>query len=1315
MTRLLAAILLFGLTVFGMIGGATTQAKITRQQIGTKKPAKAKPDPSAVVNLGNTTITFQDGVSGYTGTRDTYIYTVSPTTPRGAENLIIQDKNPSSVPADERTSLLRFDLSSIPPNVTIVSAQLEFYVDSEGQGFEMFRMKLPWDEATASFASIGNRHFVPDGIDAEIAVSANWPGVDGYVGPITVPVPATAISDWVNGVMTNNGWLMNGAHNDDGVQSRSSEHATITTRPKLTVVYNETPPNFAPGSPVLISPPDDAANISTSPSLQVSVSDPNADNLSVTYYGRPVGIPASGPDFTVIAMPDTQHYTDNGGANAAQFAAQTQWLVDNKDTLNIKFVTGLGDIVENGNSFDSEWQIATNAYSTIENPVTTGLPDGMPFGLTVGNHDQTPNGGGDTASTTKYNQYFGISRFDGRDYYGGHYGADNDNNYALFSGGGMDFIIIHMEYDPTPLPAVLAWADGLLQTYSDRRAIVVTHHMLGMGYPGPFGAQGAAIYNELKDRPNLFLLLGGHVHTEGRRQDTFEGRTVWSLLSDYQARNNGGDGLLRIMTFSPANNTISIKTYSPTLAQFETDFDSQFTISYDMSDAGPFAVLGTNNSVPSGTTTSINWPGLISGTEYEWYAAVSDGNITTNGPVWNFTTAGTAPTPTNTATHTPTNTPTPTNTATDTPTPTPTSTPIDGIDHVIWVWFENKENTAITATSAPFFTSFASAGVNFTEFYGHTHPSQPNYLHAFAGSNLGVTTNNYCTFPAPADSLPQQLAAAGKSWRVYAQNYPGGCSDAVTASGGVDGWGAAGNYDRKHNPAIPFEGTRLNPAECANIQPLANFDPLVNFSFVVPNNINSMHDGTIAQGDAFLQTLMPQITNSPDWDHTLVIVSFDEGTTAVNGGGHIYTAARAPWITSGGSSSTFYNHHSVLRTIEDIFGLPYLGGAATSTTMTELFPPAATPTNTPTNTATNTPTATATPIDTPSVSGMITYGNAIGNPAAPRPVQNVSMSASGAPPVGPVLTDPSGNYTLTGFGPGTYVFFSAKPSGSTGAVTSNDAARIAQAVSGIVPFVSNNQRFTADVNGSGVVSSNDAARIARFVAGLTDTGNTGQWQFFCPPGPSSSPPFTGSPTPSASPSPTPNCLPSTVPGPITGADLVGLLVGEVTGNWNPAIHPRPAGEPNAENDSQLADGSEPMEKITVDLPMLAAPAGNELYVPVNVYGVLDKNVISYEFDLRYDPTVIQPLANMVDVTGTVSRGLSVVVNSAEPGLLRVVLYGAMPIGENGVLLNLRFKAVGTPGSLSPLTWERIMFNDGESSISAANGQIELSSNQVVSD
>src|SRR5205085_6450845 len=120
------------------------------------------------------------------------------------------------------------------------------------------------------------------------------------------------------------------------------------------------------------------------------------------------------------------------------------------------------------------------------------------------NHDQSPNG--DAAGTTTFfNQYFGSARFTGRNYYGGHYGTNNDNHYHLFSASGMDFIVISLEYDTAPDAAVLTWADNLLTTYSNRRAIVASHYILNAGNPATFGAQGQAIYNALRGHTNLFL------------------------------------------------------------------------------------------------------------------------------------------------------------------------------------------------------------------------------------------------------------------------------------------------------------------------------------------------------------------------------------------------------------------------------------------------------------------------------------------------------------------------------------------------------------------------------------------------------------------------------------------------------------------------------------------------------------------------------------------------------------------------------------------------------------------------------------------
>jgi len=293
-------------------------------------------------------------------------------------------------------------------------------------------------------------------------------------------------------------------------------------------------------------------------------------------------------NFTIIGLPDTQFYTANVyGGKPSYFYNQTQWIVDNKDSLNIVFVAHLGDCVNNGNMNEIEWQYADSAMSIIENPLETMEKDGIPYGIAVGNHDHCcasdNNPNSHLGETELYNQYFGENRFLGRAYYGGHYGTKNDQHYELFSASGYDFIAIFLEYNVDPKESVLNWADSLLNIYSTRQAIIVSHYLIRGGNPGTWGSQGEVIFEKLNKHPNLFLMLGGHILGEGIRQDTtINGNIVNTLLSNYQGYPNGGNGFLRIMEFSPVNNEIKVKTYSPILDQFESDNNSQFTIKYNM-------------------------------------------------------------------------------------------------------------------------------------------------------------------------------------------------------------------------------------------------------------------------------------------------------------------------------------------------------------------------------------------------------------------------------------------------------------------------------------------------------------------------------------------------------------------------------------------------------------------------------------------------------------------------------------------------------------------------------------------------------------
>lgn len=395
-------------------------------------------------------------------------------------------------------------------------------------------------------------------------------------------------------------------------------------------------PNQAPAITPL-APASEATGIGASTTVSASIAGPQSGaTTTVTFYGRKTSPRTPGADFALMTLPDTQFYSQNtGGQRADTFYAQTQWIADNRDALNIAFVSHMGDIVQNGdfNGNPAEWDIADTAMRKIENQAATLRPYGIPWGGAPGNHDQSPigNAGGTTAF---FNQYFGSGRFTGRNYYGGRHGTNNNNNYQLFSASGLDFIILHLEYDNRPVSsyqAVLDWADALLKAHPNRRAIVTTHWMLNTGNPAKFSAQGQAIYDNLRDNPNLILLLGGHVHGEGRRSDVFEGRTVHSVLQDFQGNPNGGDGWLRYFIFSPANNRIQARTYqvSNTLnprSGFDTDAASQFELACNLQDPiTGWIPLGSVNVPARGTAAKLNWTGLEKGSRYEWHAAVAGG------------------------------------------------------------------------------------------------------------------------------------------------------------------------------------------------------------------------------------------------------------------------------------------------------------------------------------------------------------------------------------------------------------------------------------------------------------------------------------------------------------------------------------------------------------------------------------------------------------------------------------------------------------------------------------------------------------------
>ena len=379
--------------------------------------------------------------------------------------------------------------------------------------------------------------------------------------------------------------------------------------------------NLTPATPTLVTPANGATGVPTSTALTVTVDDARDAPLTVSFYGRVKG-GATGADFTLIAIPDPQYYAS---LYPSIYNSQMNWVVSNKVSSNIKFVMSLGDNVDD-RLVPAQWTNATTAWDIL----TTG---GVPYGLVAGNHDGAPS------PTTEFNAAF-ASRLAAAPNNCVRYGTtDFDNHYCLFAANGLNFIAVFLENDAgmtSASDARLVWANSVLGSYPTRRAIVATHNLLNGDV---FTGQGQAIYDKLKGNANLFLMLGGHADTSARRTDIYEGHTVYSLRSDYQAVDSYQSGYLRIMRFSPANSLIYVTTYSTNQEIYRTGGEDQFNLPYEMVGEAPYTLINST-TVAAGANASVTWSGLNSGTEYEWYAVSDNGGGAASSATWSFTSAG---------------------------------------------------------------------------------------------------------------------------------------------------------------------------------------------------------------------------------------------------------------------------------------------------------------------------------------------------------------------------------------------------------------------------------------------------------------------------------------------------------------------------------------------------------------------------------------------------------------------------------------------------------------------------------------------------
>lgn len=267
--------------------------------------------------------------------------------------------------------------------------------------------------------------------------------------------------------------------------------------------------------------------------------------------------------FSVVLLPDTQFYAET---YHDEFYAQTQWIKDNLESENIKMVIHLGDIVQNRNESEAEWKVARKAFDTIE-----GL---VPYTAAPGNHDQDMQ----KRDSSLYNQYFPFSSFEKYDWYGGHMGDDNDNNFVFFQSDGMEFMVLNLEMHPTG--DIMEWANRIIAEHPGRRVILATHHYLG--HNGWAGAGDELWDKVVSKNESIFMVVCGHITGYATMiTPNIRGDMVYQILSDYQGM-GGGKGWMRILRFYPDRDRIVASELTPTSTPGDRGIRSTLIMHYDM-------------------------------------------------------------------------------------------------------------------------------------------------------------------------------------------------------------------------------------------------------------------------------------------------------------------------------------------------------------------------------------------------------------------------------------------------------------------------------------------------------------------------------------------------------------------------------------------------------------------------------------------------------------------------------------------------------------------------------------------------------------
>ncbi len=281
---------------------------------------------------------------------------------------------------------------------------------------------------------------------------------------------------------------------------------------------------------------------------------------------------------------------------------------------------------------------------------------------------------------------------------------------------------------------------------------------------------------------------------------------------------------------------------------------------------------------------------------------------------------------------------------------------LKNFQHVFVIMMENTGfDSLIGNPNAPFINSVAATNGLATNYFGVTHPSQPNYIAATSGSTNGVANDNDTTINVP--NIVDQIEGSGRTWKAYMQSLSL-CNGNLLAH-------ACGNqlYERKHNPFVSYQDVQSSPARLANIVDFSQFatdlgnNNVPDYTWISPDQCNDMHGRfnpppnpgsdpcdfsnvplLIAAGDTFLSSTVNAIMNSRAWNgNSVIFIAWDESdftnTLPLNsypfgfedtrgccdsspGGGHVLTITISHSDHSARTSNVAYNHFSMLATIE---------------------------------------------------------------------------------------------------------------------------------------------------------------------------------------------------------------------------------------------------------------------------------------------------------------------------------------------------------------------------------------------------------------